>query len=79
MLASEAVLARSVCRDSRRELAVAARKDLEGKNQVNDVSPAMLSCMRESTAPVAEKFGATYDPAVVHLYPVSHRDQEGSH
>ena len=51
-----------------RESAVAARKELEGKMQINDVPPATLARMRELTAPVAEKFAATYDPAAVKLY-----------
>ena len=58
------VYQRKLSRDS----AVAARKELEGKMQVNDVPPAALARMRELTTPVAEKFAATYDPAVVKLY-----------
>ncbi|WP_342769658.1 TRAP transporter substrate-binding protein [Pseudorhodoferax soli] len=51
-----------------RDTSVAARKELEGKMQVNDVPPAVLTRMRELTAPVAEKFAASYDPAMVKLY-----------
>ena len=36
--------------------------------QINDVPPATLARMRELTQPVAEKFAATYDPAIVKLY-----------
>ena len=42
-----------------RDSAVEARKELEGKMQVNDVPAAGLARVREITAPVAEKFGAT--------------------
>ena len=35
---------------------------------VNDVPPATLAKMRELTKPVAEKFAASYDPAIVSLY-----------
>jgi tripartite ATP-independent transporter DctP family solute receptor len=51
-----------------RETAVNARKELQGKMQVNDVPPATLARMRELTAPVVEKSIATYDPALVRLY-----------
>ena len=51
-----------------RESSVAARRELEGKMQVNDVPAATLARMRELTAPVADKFAATYDPATVKLY-----------
>jgi hypothetical protein len=51
-----------------RESSVAARKELESKMQINDVPAATLARMRELTAPVAEKFAATYDPAMVKLY-----------
>ena len=47
---------------------MAARKELAGKIQINDVPPAALARMRELTAPVAEKFAASYDPALVKLY-----------
>ena len=51
-----------------REASAGARKELEGKMQVNDVPPATLARMRELTKPVAEKFAASYDPAVVKVY-----------
>jgi tripartite ATP-independent transporter DctP family solute receptor len=51
-----------------RETAIAARKELEDKMQVNDVPAAELARMRELTAPVAAKFAASYDPAIVKLY-----------
>lgn len=51
-----------------REAAGGARKELEGKMQVNDVPAATLARMRELTKPVADKFAGTYDPAVVRVY-----------
>jgi len=52
-----------------REVAEKDRKALEAKGmQVNDVSPQTIAKMREITKPVADKFAATYDPALVQLY-----------
>lgn len=51
-----------------RDTSVAARKELEGRMQVNDVPAPVLARMRELTAPVADKFAASYDPGVVKLY-----------
>lgn len=52
-----------------REAAVSARKELEAKGmQINDVPAATLARMRELTKPVADKFAASYDPAVVNIY-----------
>jgi tripartite ATP-independent transporter DctP family solute receptor len=51
-----------------REAAALARKELEGKMQVNDVPAATLQKMRDLTRPVAEKFAASWDPAVVKVY-----------
>jgi len=68
ILQEAAVEAGAYQRRLSRESAVAARKELEGKMHVNDVPPATLARMRELTAPVGEKFAATYDPAMVSLY-----------
>jgi TRAP-type transport system periplasmic protein len=52
-----------------RDAAATARKELEAKGmQVNDVPKSTLARMRELTAPVIEKFAATYDPAMVRLH-----------
>jgi TRAP-type transport system periplasmic protein len=52
-----------------REAAATARKELEAKGmQINDVPPATLAKMQELTRPVADKFAASYDPAVVKVY-----------
>lgn len=52
-----------------RDAAVSARKELEAKGmQVNDVPAPTLAKMRELTKPVADKFAASYDPAVVKVY-----------
>lgn len=51
-----------------RAMASVARKELEAKMQVNDVPPATLAKMRDLTKPVADKFAASYDPAIVKIY-----------
>jgi TRAP-type transport system periplasmic protein len=52
-----------------RDAASVARKELEAKGMlVNDVPQATLNRMRELTRPVADKFMASYDPALVQLY-----------
>ncbi len=51
-----------------RDASAGARKELEGKMQVNDVPAATLARMRELTKPVAEKFAGSYDPAVGKVY-----------
>jgi len=52
-----------------RAAAITARKELETTGmQVNDVPAATLAKMRELTQPVAEKFAASYDPAIVKIY-----------
>jgi tripartite ATP-independent transporter DctP family solute receptor len=52
-----------------RDMSSGARKELQDKGmQVNDIPPATLAKMRELTKPVAEKFAASYDPAVVKIY-----------
>ncbi|MDA7419190.1 TRAP transporter substrate-binding protein [Xenophilus arseniciresistens] len=52
-----------------REMAIKDRKELEAKGmKVNDVPSAAIAKMREATTPVAEKFAAAYDPALVQLY-----------
>lgn len=68
ILQDAAVEAGAYQRRLSRDTSVAARKELEGKMQVNDVPAAVLTRMRELTAPVAEKFAASYDPAMVKLY-----------
>jgi tripartite ATP-independent transporter DctP family solute receptor len=52
-----------------RDASVGARKELESKGmQINDVPPATLAKMQELTKPVADKFAASYDPAIVKVY-----------
>jgi tripartite ATP-independent transporter DctP family solute receptor len=52
-----------------REASAEARKELAAKGmQINDVPAATLARMRELTQPVAEKFAASYDPAIVKVY-----------
>ena len=52
-----------------REASAEARKELSAKGmQINDVPAATLARMRELTQPVAEKFAASYDPAIVKVY-----------
>ena len=59
------VIQRKISRDA----AAVSRKELEAKGMlVNDVPPATLAKMRELTKPVADKFAASYDPAIVKIY-----------
>lgn len=52
-----------------RDAAATARKELEANGmQINDVPPATLVKMQELTKPVADKFAASYDPAIVKVY-----------
>ncbi|HEX4327789.1 MAG TPA: TRAP transporter substrate-binding protein [Burkholderiales bacterium] len=52
-----------------RDMSAGARKELQDKGmQINDIPPATLAKMRELTKPVADKFAASYDPAVVKIY-----------
>ncbi|WP_038216573.1 TRAP transporter substrate-binding protein [Xenophilus azovorans] len=52
-----------------REAAEKDRKALLAKGmQINDVPKETIARMREVTKPVADKFAATYDPALVELY-----------
>lgn len=56
---------RKVSRDS----AASARQELLAKGmQINDVPAATLVKMRETTQPIADKFAASYDAALVKLY-----------
>lgn len=68
ILQDAAVEAGAYQRRLSRETSVAARKELESKMQINDVPQAVLTRMRELTTPVAAKFAASYDPAMVKLY-----------
>ncbi|WP_288251871.1 TRAP transporter substrate-binding protein [uncultured Hydrogenophaga sp.] len=52
-----------------REVAAKDRQALLAKGmQINDVSKETIAKMRAITKPVADKFAATYDPALVELY-----------
>ncbi len=52
-----------------REQAQQAIGDLKAKGmQVNEVPPAELARMRQQTKPIADKFSAEYDPAIVKLF-----------
>ncbi|MDM0014605.1 TRAP transporter substrate-binding protein [Variovorax sp. J22P168] len=69
ILQEAAVEAGAYERKFSRDAAAIARKELETKGMlINDVPPATLAKMRELTKPVADKFAATYDPAVVKTY-----------
>lgn len=64
-----AVEAGAYQRNLSRAASATARKELEAKGmQINDVPQATLAKMRELTQPVANKFAASYDPAVVKTY-----------
>ena len=52
-----------------REVAAKDRQALLAKGmQINEVPKETIAKMRETTKPVADKFAATYDPALVELY-----------
>lgn len=52
-----------------REVAAKDRQALLAKGmQINEVPKETIARMRETTKPVADKFAATYDPALVELY-----------
>lgn len=52
-----------------REVAARDRQALLAKGmQINEVPKETIAKMRETTKPVADKFAATYDPALVELY-----------
>jgi tripartite ATP-independent transporter DctP family solute receptor len=52
-----------------RDASEATRKEIEAKGmKINEVPAATIAAMRQAVQPVADKFIATYDPAVVKLY-----------
>ncbi|MBN9409676.1 MAG: TRAP transporter substrate-binding protein [Burkholderiales bacterium] len=52
-----------------RDAADKARRELEAKGmKINDVPAPVIAAMRAATAPVAQKFAASYDPKLVQLY-----------
>ena len=64
-----AIEARDYQRRVSREQAQQAIADLKGKGmQVNEVPQTELARMREQTKPIAERFSAEYDPAIVRLF-----------
>jgi tripartite ATP-independent transporter DctP family solute receptor len=69
ILQEAAIEARDYQRRISREQAQQAIDDLKAKGmQVNEIAPAELARMREKTKPIAEKFSAEYDPAIVKLF-----------
>lgn len=69
MLRDAAVEAGAYQRKLSREASATARKELVAVGMlINDVPAETLAKMRELTKPVAQKFEATYDPAIVKLY-----------
>jgi TRAP-type transport system periplasmic protein len=61
--------ARDYQRKVSREAAAAAIGELKAKGMaVNEIAPAELAKMREKTKPIAQKFSADYDPAIVKLF-----------
>lgn len=69
ILADAAVEAGTYQRKVSRDMAEQARKELQANGmQINDVPLATIAKMREMTKPVADKFAASYDPALVKLY-----------
>jgi tripartite ATP-independent transporter DctP family solute receptor len=69
ILQEAAIEARDYQRKVSREQAQQAIADLRAKGmQVNEIPQAELARMREKTKPIAEKFSAEYDPALVKLF-----------
>src|ERR671912_1916068 len=69
ILQEAAIEARDYQRKVSREQAQQAVADLKAKGmQVNEVPQAELARMREQTKPIAERFSAEYDPAIVKLF-----------
>lgn len=69
ILQDAAIETRDYQRGISREQAQQAIGDLKAKGmQVNEVSPAELARMRQQTKPIADKFSAEYDPAIVKLF-----------
>lgn len=61
--------ARDYQRKVSREQAQAAIAELKSKGmEINEIAPAELAKMREKTKPIAQKFSAEYDPAIVKLF-----------
>lgn len=64
-----AIEARDYQREVSREQAKAAIDDLKIKGmEINEIAPAALARMRDKTKPIAEKFSADYDGAIVKLF-----------
>jgi tripartite ATP-independent transporter DctP family solute receptor len=69
MVRDAAVEAGAYQRKLSREASATARKELVATGmQINDVPAETLAKMRELTKPVAQKFEASYDPAIVKVY-----------
>jgi TRAP-type transport system periplasmic protein len=69
ILQDAAVETRTYQRQVSREQAQKAVVDLEAAGmQVNELTPAELDRMRETTKPIGERFAAEYDPATVQLF-----------
>lgn len=69
ILQDAAIEARDYQRKVSREQAKAAIDELKAKGMaVNEIAPVELDRMREKTKPIAEKFSADYDPAIVKLF-----------
>jgi tripartite ATP-independent transporter DctP family solute receptor len=69
ILQDAAIEARDYQRKVSREQATAAINELKSKGmEVNEIAPAELAKMREKTKPIAAKFSADYDPAIVKLF-----------
>jgi tripartite ATP-independent transporter DctP family solute receptor len=61
--------ARDYQRKVSREQAQAAISELKTKGmEINEIAPVELAKMREKTKPIAQKFSAEYDPAIVKLF-----------
>jgi len=69
ILQDAAIEARDYQRKVSREQAKAAIDELKAKGmEINEIAPSELDRMRAKTKPIAEKFSADYDPALVKLF-----------
>jgi len=69
LLQDAAIEAQNYQRVVSRDAAAKAVGELKAKGMIyNDIAPAELARMRAEVKPVYDKFGATYDPAVMSLF-----------
>src|SRR5204863_1582349 len=69
LLQDAAIEAQNYQRTVSRDAAGKAVAELKAKGMsFNDIAPAEMAKMRAAVKPIYEKFGASYDPAVMNLF-----------